>query len=910
MALPEYRQQATVGNGPSPGLSPSPATVGNVPLPGLPQLSDASSSARAVGALGGELAAIGAQLEQGRQHTRASQATETFLNARDALTQKYSRDPDYETAEANFNEDIRRVQQEQLGTINDPNIRARASLEMTRGIITASDTVRTAQLTRQKDINVAALVTFESNSTREVLSAASPVDRAAAIDRYGGEVVRVMNAGWIDQRTAVKLKDEFLGKIDHSEALRDIQRDPQGTAGKLLDAANYPTLDPVKRQGLIVSAQQQADAVTKAGLASKAAFNPEQAQLEAGRVSAPDQVQKIFLKGIVPIESNGDNAAVSPKGALGASQILPGTARDVAKSLGLRDLAALDDEGLKARLLSDPALNLRLGSAYFQQLTQRYNGNIGLAAAGYNAGPGKADEWKAKAEEKFGAAFTPAQLASVIDYKETRDYVGKLYARFGASMDVGFSSPVAAQSAVNAVGSAIGEQQSRESSVIRAMASTATATDNVIALLKAGYDVDPQREAAFRSAQTSAAATGDQEAAKRLRDLDFAKELHPHIREAWRTDPAQLDAQLNSARAAVTAAGGNVSQSQLNFIKAFEEVQKEQAAQRDSQPVVLGGDNGGRYYRLSPLDARGPADDAFVASLRQRDAQALTANKIYGGSGSPFTKEEAQGFAQRYKDAAPPERAALLGALSRGLSPLTFSAALEQVTGETAKGDQPAVKIAAGVYGASPEIAQSIVEGIAAANADPRYTPGKGANKTAYVADKEQHLPAAAFNRAARTDPQGPYAALSGAIDARYAFLSAQANDVSGSPNRGRLKQAADDVTGGILFHNGAPLIAPVRGMSQRDFDATLLGIGDGDLAGAQTTSGKPINAGYLRGSAKLQVVGDGRYILQVNRDDKQPQYAMTPQGAPFVLDLRNRTKAEGYRPPSAFSLGDLPVLP
>jgi hypothetical protein len=48
-----------------------------------------------------------------------------------------------------------------------------------------------------------------------------------------------------------------------------------------------------------------------------------------------------------------------------------------------------------------------------------------------------------------------------------------------------------------------------------------------------------------------------------------------------------------------------------------------------------------------------------------------------------------------------------------------------------------------------------------------------------------------------------------------------------------------------------------------------------------------------MRSSAKLVFAGQGQYLLQINGDDTAPQYASTPLGKPFVLDLRGRPKAE-----------------
>src|SRR6185437_8821755 len=120
--------------------------------------------------------------------------------------------------------------------------------------------------------------------------------------------------------------------------------------------------------------------------------------------------------------------------------------------------------------------------------------------------------------------------------------------------------------------------------------------------------------------------------------------------------------------------------------------------------------------------------------------------------------------------------------------------------------------------------------------------------------------------------------------------------DTSGKLNDARLEQATNDVTGGVLSHNGAPLIAPTRGMSQGEFDRTLAGITDADLQGVTTSNGQPVTADYLRGRAQLESFGAGRYLVRLGSDPSRPIYAY--QGAnseapqKFVLDLRGRQPA------------------
>ena len=122
------------------------------------------------------------------------------------------------------------------------------------------------------------------------------------------------------------------------------------------------------------------------------------------------------LRALIGIESGGDPNAVSPKGAMGMMQLMPGTARE----MGVTDP-------------NDPEQNINGGAKYFRQQVDRF-GDPELAAAAYNAGPG--------AVQKYGG---------VPPYSETQDYVKKFRDRMsragmapgvGAQMDT-YGDPTA-----------------------------------------------------------------------------------------------------------------------------------------------------------------------------------------------------------------------------------------------------------------------------------------------------------------------------------------------------------------------------------------------------------------------------------------------------------------------------------
>src|SRR5690606_30037213 len=113
-----------------------------------------------------------------------------------------------------------------------------------------------------------------------------------------------------------------------------------------------------------------------------------------------------LVASVIKHESSGNVAAVSPKGARGLMQLMPGTARDMAAELGL--------PFSEARLTSDAEYNKRLGSAYLNKLLERYDGHQALALAAYNAGPGKVDEWlKIHGDPRKGEIGTGAWVQKI-----------------------------------------------------------------------------------------------------------------------------------------------------------------------------------------------------------------------------------------------------------------------------------------------------------------------------------------------------------------------------------------------------------------------------------------------------------------------------------------------------------------
>ena len=132
-------------------------------------------------------------------------------------------------------------------------------------------------------------------------------------------------------------------------------------------------------------------------------------------VEMPQRIPPEMALAIARRESEFYPKVESPVGALGMMQVMPKTAREVAKRLGLRYSSE--------RMLSDWHYNARIGIAYLEELSERYEGNPILIAAAYNAGPSRADRWIELLGDPRNPKVDLVNWVESIPFEETRNYV-------------------------------------------------------------------------------------------------------------------------------------------------------------------------------------------------------------------------------------------------------------------------------------------------------------------------------------------------------------------------------------------------------------------------------------------------------------------------------------------------------
>jgi soluble lytic murein transglycosylase len=131
---------------------------------------------------------------------------------------------------------------------------------------------------------------------------------------------------------------------------------------------------------------------------------------EVTRLAQRTGLDPYLVMSIMRQESAFDPAAVSASGARGLMQLMPATAREVSGRLKLGELTP--------GRLEEPGLNITLGTHYFAGLLQRYQGNMVLALAAYNAGPSRAGRWHQQWQH-----LPPDEFVELLPFRETRLYV-------------------------------------------------------------------------------------------------------------------------------------------------------------------------------------------------------------------------------------------------------------------------------------------------------------------------------------------------------------------------------------------------------------------------------------------------------------------------------------------------------
>ena len=130
-------------------------------------------------------------------------------------------------------------------------------------------------------------------------------------------------------------------------------------------------------------------------------------------------VDELLVYSVIREESRFQKDVVSPADAVGLMQLIPPTARTVARQIGI--------SGFTTEMLTIPSVNIQMGIFYLKQVMDEFNGDVELALASYNAGPHRAADWKTRFY-----SLEKDEFIEEIPFRETRNYIRRILRSYGA----------------------------------------------------------------------------------------------------------------------------------------------------------------------------------------------------------------------------------------------------------------------------------------------------------------------------------------------------------------------------------------------------------------------------------------------------------------------------------------------
>jgi soluble lytic murein transglycosylase-like protein len=849
---------------------------------------------QALGGLGNVAFSLGEQIQQINRASTVADRKTGFMTGIDNLGKEFENDPDPATAEQRFQEQVTKLEGSALEGLRADDA-AELRVQLRRQSISYAGGVRANALKKQSDGYLANVDQQFDVLTRNYANAKTDTERQTFIAELDETLKSGVSRGMMTAKAAEAYRQSMAQTGDNALVLRQIGMNPAAAQAALADPESFKGLNPVQREQFAQQARSAAEALRTQRLEIRAKTDLEGAAIEAGRINPANTrlISQIFDRVIVPQESGGNTNAQSVDGAAGIGQIMPGTARGLAKMMGLdEDWQSMPDHEVQQRLKANPGLNRAMGIRLLQENAKRFDGSAPAMIAAYHAAPGQVEKAHQAAIAEFGEGYSAAQFISKLpdslkdgNNKTTKSYVADIYKRMGVDVNAAGFTGMNSYRAGDMVEREWDRREAQTRQIVNEVTSLSRQqADQFGGLLDQGLNVNPARLAEIQSGLQLGAARGEPQAAETLRLLNERIEMLPHVQRAYRMAPADLEAYTSNLRSSFAQDPTPQKERQL---KVFEAVAAQVAKGAKEAPVQL-------YERQTdgqPTFVNPQAQIGGVELAQQLQARSIVSDGAFKRyqSRAFFKPEEARAWKDRFETMGDQERFDLLQALQRNTTgEAAYRAAVAEVTG----GDKLAAT--AGMFLTNnPQLARDILRGSSIAQLDG-------------IKPKAEEI----RNALKSTMPGLLYPSVAMQSDVIEAALAVYASErgrnaaLYDAGDRAGLEAAIERVTGRIVKINGAKVPMPpdirpaaaqeaIYNLSKEILDA---------FGGAYGRDNQPLDPLLIARHAQLRpLTVQGNLFAVLLPEGREGAPVMTRDGRPLVIDLAKAVQLQApLRTPSA----------